>query len=186
MAPEPGDAATFSGPPRSLRWPIMYDVSRMAGFYAAHGIWSVSGGDTLIPLLGHADAAGGKGMNRLMADDIADAAKAGQEALEAGRPDWVRAVFVADAYLNLDGRRVDALVVDAVEYLPARRSMKMAVPYRPQSAPQGFAVYRPKFIEVTDVVEPDYAGLADAFFAGVDSHEQAAAVWNAHLLDESV
>ena len=42
-------------------------------------------------------------------------------------------------------------------------------------------MYRPKFIEVTGVDEPDYGALADAFFAGVDSHEQAAAVWNAHL-----
>ncbi|MCP9969071.1 hypothetical protein [Actinomadura madurae] len=62
----------------------------------------------------------------------------------------------------------------------------MAVPYRPQTSPQGFAVYRPKFIDVTGVEEPDYAALADAFFAGVDSHERAAAVWNEHLLDESV
>jgi hypothetical protein len=59
--------------------------------------------------------------------------------------------------------------------------MKVAVPYRPRSAPQGFAVYRPKFINVAGADELDYAALAAAFFAGVDSHEQAAAVWNAHL-----
>jgi hypothetical protein len=59
--------------------------------------------------------------------------------------------------------------------------MKMAVPYRPESAPEGFAVYRPKFIEVIGVDKPDYAALGEAFFAGVDSHEPAAAVWNAHL-----
>jgi hypothetical protein len=59
--------------------------------------------------------------------------------------------------------------------------MKMAVPYRSQSAPQGFAVYRPKFIEVIGLNEADHAALADVFFASVDSREQAAAVWNAHL-----
>ncbi|MFD0687836.1 hypothetical protein [Actinomadura fibrosa] len=60
----------------------------------------------------------------------------------------------------------------------------MAVPYRPHS--EGFAVYRPKFIDVTGVDSPDYATLADHFFSGVDSHERAAEVWNTHLIDESV
>lgn len=163
----------------------MYEIARMAGFFAAHGVWSVSDGETLIPLLGYADADGTHGMDRLMFDDVADAAKAGQEALEAGRNGRVRAVLVADAYLHLEAGRIDALIIDAVEYLPARRSVKMAVPYRPRATPEGFAVYRPKFIEDTGFNEPDYAALADSFFAGVDSHEQAAAVWNAHLIDES-
>ncbi|GAA4630411.1 hypothetical protein GCM10023196_055670 [Actinoallomurus vinaceus] len=60
----------------------------------------------------------------------------------------------------------------------------MAIPYRPQ--PQGFAVYRPKFLEVPGRYESDQSGLAESFFAGVDSHEQAAAVWDAHLIDQSV
>ena len=42
-------------------------------------------------------------------------------------------------------------------------------------------MYRPEFIEVIGVDEPDYATLGEAFFAGVDSHESAAAVCNAHL-----
>ncbi|GAA2097270.1 hypothetical protein [Actinomadura alba] len=163
----------------------MYEIAKMAGFYAAHGVWSVSDGETLIPMLGYAHVDGGQGMDRLAFDDVGDAARAGQEALEAGRDGWVRAALVVDAYLHLDAGRIDALIVDAVEYLPAPRSMKMAIPYRPQPSTQGFAVYRPKFIEVTGVDEPDYAALADSFFSGVDSHEPAAAVWNAHLVDES-
>ena len=45
-------------------------------------------------------------------------------------------------------------------------------------------MYRPKFIEVIGVDEPDYAALGEAFFAGAGSHEPAAAVWNAHLDQE--
>jgi hypothetical protein len=169
----------------SVRWPTMDETAGMAGFYAAHGVWSVSDGETLIPLLGHVDADGGNGMDRLVFDD-GEGVRVGQDALTANPDGWVRAVLVVDAYLHLDAGRIDALIVEAVEYLPARRSMKMAIPYRSQSSPQGFAVYRPKFIEVTGVDEPDYAALADSFFSGVDSHERAAAVWNAHLVDESV
>ncbi|MDN3355121.1 hypothetical protein [Actinomadura sp. DC4] len=163
----------------------MYEITRIAGFFAAHGIWSVADGETLIPLLGYERPDGSHGMDRLMYDDFAEAARAGREALETGWEDRVRAVLVADAYLQLESGRVDALVIDAAEYVPVRRSVKIAVPYRPGSSPQGFAVYRPKFIEETGIDEPDYPAMADSFFAGVDSHEQAAAVWNAHLLDES-
>jgi hypothetical protein len=33
----------------------------------------------------------------------------------------------------------------------------------------------------TTLSKQNYPELADAFFAGVDSHERAAPVWNAHL-----
>lgn len=42
-------------------------------------------------------------------------------------------------------------------------------------------MHRPKFIEVVGLTKQNYPELADAFFAGVDSHERAAPVWNAHL-----
>ncbi|MEU9019511.1 hypothetical protein [Actinomadura sp. NPDC048394] len=163
----------------------MDELARTAGFHAAHGVWSVSDGAVLVPILAHVGEDGALGLDRLAFDDVAEAARAGQEALARGRDGWVRAVLVTDAYLHLDRGRVDALIVDAVEYVPSRRSLRMAVPYRPESSPEGFAVYRPKFIEVAGDGEPDYASLADHFFAGVDSHERAASVWNAYLIDES-
>jgi hypothetical protein len=153
----------------------------MAGFFAAHGIWSVSDGAELVPLLGFEDADGDRGMERFVAGDPAEGAEAGRAALAANRRGMTRAVLVVDAYVRLEGGRIDALLVDAVEYGAAPRSLRMAVPYRPTSDPRGFAVHRPKFIEATGVEGPDWAALSDAFFAGVDSHEPAAVVWSAHL-----
>lgn len=173
------NAARSAGPAGMLI--AMRETARLAGFFAAHGIWSIAGGGTLTPLLGYQQPGGGRGMDRFAAEDTAEAVRAGQDALQANRRGSVRAVLVTDAYIRLGTGRSDALIVEAVEYSAARQSMTMAIPYRPQSSPHGFAVYRPKFIEVTGVDEPDYGALADAFFAGVDSHEQAAAVWNAHL-----
>jgi hypothetical protein len=159
----------------------MRETAGLAGFFAAHGIWSVSDGETLTPLLGYEQADGSRGMDRFVFDDIADAVRAGQDALAANLRGSVRAVLVIDGYVQLDADRTDALIVEAVEYGPAGQSMKMAVPYRPGSAPGGFAVFRPKFIDVVGVSEPDYAALGEAFLAGVGSHESAALVWNAHL-----
>ncbi|MDG4826321.1 hypothetical protein O7635_31105 [Asanoa sp. WMMD1127] len=161
----------------------MQQTAHLAGFFAAHGIWNVSDGGALIPMLGHEAADGQRGMMRFAGGDIADGARAGREVLESNPDGAARAVLVVDAYLHLPAGRVDALMVDAVEYGPRPVSLKIAVPYRPQSS--GFAVHRPKVLQVVGVPEGDHPALFEAFFAGVDAHEPAAAVWNAYL-DESV
>jgi hypothetical protein len=164
----------------------MRETARLAGFFAAHGIWSVSDGEALIPMLGYEHHDGDRGMDRFAYPDLGDAAQAVLQALAANEHDSARAVLVVDGYVHLDTGKTDALIVEAVEYGPARSSLKLAVPYRPAPSPYGFAVHRPKFMEVTGVGDdPNYKILADEFFAGVDSHEEAAAVWNAHL-DPSV
>lgn len=163
----------------------MKETANLAGFFAAHGIWSVSDSGPLMPMLAFESADGERAMHRLVADDIADGVRMGKEALRDNTNNAVRAVLVYDAFLNLDTGRVDALVVEAVSYGPQAGTLTLAVPYRPSDSPAGFAVHRPKFVEVTGVPETEQDALADAFFDGVDSHEEAAAVWNAHL-DDSI
>jgi hypothetical protein len=162
----------------------MIETARLAGFFAAHGIWCVSEGETLVPMLGYEHADGDRGMDRLLFDDYAEAARAGQDALADGDPSWVSAVLVADAYINLDQGKTDALIVEAVQYGPYRQTLSVAVPYRPAQDPRGFAVHRPKFTGF-ECSDPEFGQLAEAFFVGTASHEEAHAVWEAHL-DESV
>lgn len=159
----------------------MIETARLAGFFAAHGVWCVSEGETLIPLLGYLHTDGEYGMDRLMFDDLAEGARAGQDALADGDPSWVGAVLVADGYVDLDHGKTDALLVEAVEYGPYRQTLRLAVPYRVADDPRGFAVHRPKFMNV----ESDLDVLAEAFFSGAASHTEASAVWDAHL-DESI
>jgi len=159
----------------------MIETAHLAGFFAAHGVWCVSEGETLVPLLGYLHPDGEFGMDRLMFDDLAEGARAGQAALADGDPSWVGAVLVADGYVDLDHGKTDALLVEAVEYGPHRQTLRLAVPYRVAQDPRGFAVHRPKFMNV----ESDLDVLAEAFFAGGASHTEAWAVWDAHL-DESV
>jgi hypothetical protein len=156
----------------------MFDTARLAGFFTAHGIWSVSGGETLIPILGYEHGDGEYGMDRFVLDDVGDGARAGQESLRLNKHDASRAVLVVDGYVHLDTGKTDSLIVDAVNYDGG--SLKIAVPYRPQPSSLGFAVHRPKFLEIGGVDRRDYEALGEAFFEGVDSHEAAAQVWNAH------
>jgi hypothetical protein len=159
----------------------MLETARLAGFFAAHGIWSVSDGGPLTPMLGFEKPDGDRGMTRFAAPDLSDGVRAGQEALATNEDGAARAVLVYDAYVHLPSGRVDALVIEAVEYGPEPRTLRMGIPYRPEP----FAVHRPKFFEVTGVDQPDWPVLAEAFYTGVDSHEEAAKVWNASL-DDSV
>lgn len=162
----------------------MIETARLAGFFAAHGVWCVSEGETLIPLLGYLHADGEYGMDRLMFDDYAEGARAGQDALADGDPSWVGAVLVADGYIHLDQGKTDALLIEAVQYGAYRQSLQLAVPYRPAQDPRGFAVHKPKFMNA-DCDDPEFDAMAEAFFVGAASHTEANAVWDAHL-DETV
>jgi hypothetical protein len=129
----------------------MRETAVLAGLFAAHGIWSIADGAVLVPLLGYEQADGERGLDRFTAEERADATQTGEQALHANRHAAVRAVLVTDAYLRLDTGRTDALIVEAVQYGKAGHSIKMAVPYRPRTSPEGFAVDRPKFIGVTGI-----------------------------------
>jgi hypothetical protein len=162
----------------------MIETARLAGFFAAHGIWCVSEGETLVPLLGYEHPDGEYGMHRLMHDDLAEGARAGQDALADGDPSWMSAVLVADGYIHLEQGKTDALIIEAVQYGPYRQSMQVAVPYRLAEDPRGFAVHKPKFMDA-DCNDPAFAAIGEAFFVGAASHTDANAVWEAHL-DESI
>jgi hypothetical protein len=156
----------------------MHELVRLAGHFAAHQIRNLrnlSAGEVLFPMLGYEHADGRGGM-------ISFVGEIGRDVLAANEQGAQRAVFLVDGYVTLDAGRFDALIVEAVEYGPDEASLTIAVPYRPPASPGGFAVHRPKFFELIGV---DRAGLREAFRAGVETHHEAAAVWNAHL-DESV
>lgn len=164
--------------------PRMESAAQLAGFFAAHAVWCVSDGATLIPLMGFETADGKRQMQRFMADRIEDGGRDGQQRL-ADNPDGaIRAVLVYDGFVTLPAGKVDALVVDIRDYGSPSRSLLMAVPYRPASNPQGFAVHRPKFMHWTGP-GLDYQAVASAFFQGVHSHDKGAGIWSQHL-DESL
>ena len=96
----------------------------------------------------------------------------------------MRAALIYDGYLTIEQDKLDALIVEAQCYLPNPAAMQLAIPYRPAYAAAGFAVHRPKFLEVGGE-DPDFSLLAQAFFEGVDQHEQGGKIWNEYL-DESI
>jgi hypothetical protein len=153
----------------------------LGGFFMAHAVWSIcDSGEPLIPLIGF-EGAGGRNLIRFAAEDLTIGVASGRRWIEENPDGAARAAFVFDGFATFEGVRKDALIMTIVEFGPPRRTLEVIVPYRPATAPDGFAVHRPKFTAADGFSGEDLAGAGDAFFRGVDAHEQAAAVWNAHL-----
>ncbi len=152
-------------------------VAELAGFVAAHGVWSVSSGAPLVPFCALESAASGRTLTRFAAEQLEIGVARARELFAQSAGSAERAVVVYDAYVTLDWGKTDALIVEARSNT-ALASFTMIVPYR--NAAQGFAVYRPKLSALAPEGTPG-ANVVDPFFAGVDAHTEAAAVWNAHL-----
>src|SRR5215470_12367377 len=130
----------------------------LAGFFAAHAIWSVSKGGPLVPLLAYTKSKfkGAKQeMVRLAMDPYEAAVAYGRDLLTKNEQKAVRAVFIYDGYMTLPAGKTDALFLEMREYSPRgllqwrsgpTQSLTMAVPYRSVEKPGGFAVFRPKFL----------------------------------------
>jgi hypothetical protein len=156
------------------------DAARLAGFFMAHGIWCVSDGGPLVPLVAY-EGSTGRQMVRLAAERLEDSVAQGQKWLETNPAHALRAVMVHDAFVTFDGVRRDALIATVLAYEGDRRKLEIVVPYRPVDAPGGFAVYRPKFVNAVGLSADNLSPLGDCFFEGVDGHEKGAAVWNQHI-----
>ncbi|MCW4455691.1 hypothetical protein OK348_12935 [Flavobacterium sp. MXW15] len=157
----------------------------LAGFFAAHGIWCVSDGEPLVPMLAQESAANGRNMLRFATAQLEDGVAQAQTHLESNPDQSDRAALVYDGYIALPTGRTDALFVIVRSYSSPAATLTMAVPYRNVESPNGFAVHRPKFVEWQGDGIPDYQALGEAFFRGVDSHGEASAVWAEHN-DDSV
>lgn len=164
----------------------MNAIAQQAGFLAAHAIWCVWEGSPFTPMLADVAPDGQRRLQRLVADDSEAAVLDGRRRLEENPDHATSAILVYDGFITWNEARLDAIVLDAVQYVPERFEFRMAVPYRPAGAEAGFAVFRPKLLEVGPPplsAEAVAETLREAFFHGVDRHEQGAAVWHAALDD---
>ena len=154
------------------------DTAQHAGFFAAHAVWSVCDGETLIPMLVYPSAEGKASMTRLVSDDSRKAVADAKENLSKVVADHGAAVLLYDTFVTLGSWRTDAILIESVA---ESGRLVMAVPYRDAKSEQGFAVYRPKFIECP---QEQAEVLAELFFQGVGAHEKGNAVWS-KFIDQS-
>jgi hypothetical protein len=157
-------------------------AAELAGFFAAHAVWSVSDGAALIPMLAYTTGDGKRNMERLVGEMKA-MVELGRKKLDDNPMDANDAVLLYDGYLTLDGKKIDTIFVEARAYFMPGARMMLGIPYTPPASGK-FRVYKPKLLEWQDCDDIDQQAALKVFFDGVDAHEQGAAVWNA-ALDQS-
>ena len=159
----------------------MERTARLAGFIAAHAIWSVSDGEVLVTMVGSEAGDGQRKLDRILTERIEESVVQGREQLLKNPQHAARAALAFDGYVTLPDGKTDAVFIEAREYSASgAQPFEIAIPYRSAKAAGGFAVYRPKLVKVPPDMT-DCNALLDAFWHGVDSHTKAAEVWNAHI-----
>ena len=90
------------------------DTTEMAGFFAAHAIWCVSDGETLIPIVAHPDGDGKRTMNRIASEDSRAAVASAKESLAGMAKEKGGAVLLYDSFVTLGAWRTDSIMVEIV------------------------------------------------------------------------
>jgi hypothetical protein len=150
----------------------------LAGYFAAHGMWSVADGDVRVPFIGSAELDGSRQLEVFEAEEYGAAVALAREAFRDAEPP---AVLVYDGYANLPTGRTDALVLH-VRIERSRVDLRIVLPYRSATHRDGFAVHHPRF-EQSSAISLEEQGVW--FVKGVQLHVEGARIWNEHL-DETI
>jgi hypothetical protein len=161
----------------------MITASKLAGFFAAHAVWSVSDGETLIPMLAYTGENDDRRMERLVGDDLQASVAYGREKLASNDMDANDAVLLYDATISAADERLDAVIIELRTYFSPLSEAVIAVPYTPRNSGE-FRVHKPKLLAWEECEDFDMNAALGSFFEGIGEHENGARIWN-DCLDES-
>src|SRR4051812_8253679 len=91
-------------------------AAELAGFFAAHGVWCVFEGETLIPMLAFQMPDGSRNMDRLVTDRPQEAVAKARDWLAYNPEKVSNAALVFDGFVTLKTGKTDALLVEARSY----------------------------------------------------------------------
>lgn len=162
----------------------MITALHLAGFLAAHAIWCVADGETLVPMLAFTDEEDQRRMERLLIDDdLQKSVSFGRNRLASNDMDANDAALLYDGFVTVGDEKLDAIVIEVRAYFSPGSEVTVAVPYTPRGDDR-FRVHRPKILQWQQCDDFDIQTAFEAFFEGVHSHEMGAPIWS-DALDES-
>lgn len=158
----------------------MITASELAGYFAAHAVWSLSDGESFHPIFAYTTEGGAKHMQRLFAPTAQEAVAFGRAQLEDSDKDPNDAALIYDGRITGDAGPRDAIVIELRCYAFPWAKATYGVPYTPKASGR-FAVFRPRVLRWEDCADFDRDWALERFFVGVHAHEKGGAIWNAHL-----
>ena len=156
---------------------------KLAGFFAAHSVWSVSEGSSFDPIVAWTDADEKRQMARLVGDEPT-MVELGRKKLSDNEMDATDGVLLYDGRITLGDGKIDAILIEIKAYFatPIAEAM-LAIPYTPPNAGK-FLIHKPKLLEWKNCDDFDMQWAFQSFFEGVEGHEHGSKIWN-ESLDES-
>lgn len=161
----------------------MISAAELAGVFAAHAVWCVSDGDTLIPMLAYTTEHNERNMERLVMNDPGAAVEYGRQKLASNEMDANDAVLIYDGRITWNEEKLDTLILEMRAYFSPDSSAMIAIPYTPKSKGR-FRVHKPKVLAWDNCDDFDLDHAFESFWTGVAGHEKGAAIWKSSL-DES-
>jgi hypothetical protein len=162
----------------------MITASELAGFFAAHAIWSLSDANSFTPMLAYTTEDGQRKMERLAGEEAQVAVEYGRQRLEDNPMDADDGVLLFDGRISGAEGKLDAVIIEMRSYGFPWAQATIAVPYSPKATGR-FRVHKPKLLQWDGCEDFDINAAIESFFRGVSAHEQGAKVWDA-ALDESM
>jgi hypothetical protein len=155
---------------------------RSAGFFVSHAVWIISKKVGILgPFAGFESPDNHRTLVEFDDKEFALRVETARKWLDENPDGAVHAVLIFDGFVLLPSGKTDALIIEVRKYGSAPESLSMLVPYRPLSAPEGFGVYRPRYLEYSgwqeESLSEDSAVLDEAFWRGVASHDDGATAW---------
>jgi hypothetical protein len=161
----------------------MITASELAGFFAAHTVWTLSEADTFDPIVAFTTEDGKRQMMRLVGLETPAAVEFGRKQIAENPEITGDAVLLFDGRITGDDGKLDAIIIEmCCHAFPSARAV-VAVPYTPHR-PGPFRVHRPKVLRWENCDDFDLDAAFGAFFEGVAAHEQGSEIWK-DALDES-
>lgn len=161
----------------------MQDVMKMAGNYTGHAFWSISSGETLIPIVGYLDKAGERRMERL-AMDSTKAIALGDQKISELPDDATGAIFIRDGYITLETGKTDAIIIDIALSGKEQPRIQYMFPYRHANHEKGFALHRLKVTQLKGISTDDIEAFTNFFWDGIESHPQGGDLWKKQYQDQ--
>jgi hypothetical protein len=153
----------------------------MAGYCAAHSIWSVCDGETLIPLVGYLGVDDRCSMERLAMGPLA-ALVQGERKLLSLDASQLGAVLIKNGRQpsRLAAANQDCLILDVRFAHAPQCRLQYVLPYRSGHHELGFAVHNPVLSDCQGFDAEQVEILSEFFFKGLAAHEQGSAIWHSH------
>lgn len=161
----------------------MITASELAGYFAAHAVWSLSDGESFHPIFAYTTEDDARHMQRVVTPTAEEAVAFGRKQLESNEKDANDAVLIYDGRITGAAGARDALIIELRCYAFPWARATYGVPYTPKASGR-FAVFRPVVLRWDDCADFDLDWSMERFFVGVHAHANGGAVWNAHRADE--